>query len=254
MTGPDDEALSALLDGELDAAQAASLRRRMEREPSLAARFAALEAANRRVRRAYEGVAAEPVPERVRALLVETHAARNVAALPERRARLRFAPLPTALAASVALAIGVALGLLVAARAPSSNAGAALAAVGELARADPLFATLETAPSGAARDLGGGVSVEPRLTFRTREGGYCRRVDLARDGEAAVVLACRRGERWRVEAASFAQVAAPAGGEFRPATEAPSAVEAAIDAAIEGEPLSADAERALLAGGWPGAR
>jgi hypothetical protein len=79
-------------------------------------------------------------------------------------------------------------------------------------------------------------------------------VDLARDGDTAIVLACRRGGDWRIDAASFARAAAPAGGEFRPATEAPSAVEAAIDAAIEGDPLSADAERALLAGGWQGAR
>jgi hypothetical protein len=194
------------------------------------------------------------VPERVRALLGEAHGARNVAALPERRARLKFAPLPTALAASVALAVGVALGLLVASHRPSFEAGATLAAVGELAPADPLFAALETAPSGAERDLGGGVSAEPRLTFRTREGGYCRRVDLARDDEGALVLACRRGGGWRIEAASFARIDAPAGAEFRPATEAASAVEAAIDAAIEGDPLSADAERALLEGGWAGAR
>lgn len=254
--GPDDEALSALLDGELDGAEAASLRRRIDREPELAARFAALGAANDRVRGAYAGVAAEPVPERVRALLDESpRAVDSVVAFAARRERRRFASLSTAhlstaIAAGIALAVGIALGLLLAPRSP--GAAAALAAAGNVAPGDPLFAALETEPSGAARDVGARISAEPRLTFRTRDGGYCRRVDLTRERDAAIVLACRRDGGWRVEAASFARVDAAAGGEFRPATETPSAVEAAIDAAIEGEALSADAERALLAGGWPG--
>ncbi|HZF28005.1 MAG TPA: hypothetical protein VE907_02710 [Gammaproteobacteria bacterium] len=263
--GPDDEALSALLDGELDAAEAASLRRRIDREPELAARFAALEAANDRVRGAYAGVAAEPVPERVHALLDESpRAVDSVVAFAARRERRRFASLPTAhlsmahlstaIAAGIALAVGIALGLLLAPRSPAPGAAAALAAAGDVAPGDPLFAALETVPSGAARDVGARISAEPRLTFRTRDGGYCRRMDLTRERDAAVVLACRRDGGWRVEAASFARVDAAAAGEFRPATETPSAVEAAIDAAIEGEPLSADAERALLAGGWPGGR
>ena len=254
---PDDQALSALLDGELGAAEAASLRRRVEREPELAARFAALEAANHRVRAAYAGVAAEPLPERVRALLDESPgAADNVVEFAARREGRRFAPpiptarLSTAIAASIALAAGVALGLKLAPRSPAPGAAAALVAAGDVAPGDLLFAALESAPSGAARDLGARVSAEPRLTFRTRDGGYCRRVDLTRERDAAVVLACRRDGGWRVEAASFARVDSTAGGEFRPATETPSAVEAAIDAAIEGEPLSADAERALLSGGW----
>lgn len=262
--GPDDEALSALLDGALDAENAASLRKRIEREPELAARFAALEAANDRVRRAYAEVAAEPMPERVRALLDESRGSRNVVALSARPERRRFAlpptihwstaHLPTAIAAGIALAAGVAIGLLVASRAPAPGAAAALAAVGDVAPGDPLFAALETAPSGAARDLGARVSAEPRLTFLTHDGAYCRRVDLTRDRDAAAVLACRRDDGWRVEAASLDRLAAAPGGEFRPASEAPSAVEAAIDAAIEGEPLSADAERALLAGGWSAGR
>jgi len=263
--GPDDEALSALLDGELDAAEAASVRRRIDREPVLAARFAALEAANNRVRGAYAGAAAEPVPERVRALLGESPGAvDNVVEFAARRERRRFASLSTArlsmahlstaIAAGIALAVGIALGLVLAPHSPAPGSAAALAAAGDVAAGDPLFTALETAPSGAPRDLGAGVSAEPRLTFRTRDGGYCRRVDLTRERDAAVVLACRRDGAWRVDAASFARVDATVGGEFRPATETPSAVEAAIDAAIEGEPLSAEAERAVLAGGWPGGR
>ena len=66
----DDEALSALLDGSLPAEEAAALEKRLEREPQLAARFEAMQRADRAVRDAYRDVVDEPLPERVLDLLL----------------------------------------------------------------------------------------------------------------------------------------------------------------------------------------
>src|SRR5688572_32727798 len=108
----DDEALSALIDGTLPSDVAAALRARMTREPALAARFAAMERANRAVRDAYRDVVEEPLPERVLDLLRAPHEhADNVVALGARRSRrARPAWLPQAVAAGVALAVGLGLG------------------------------------------------------------------------------------------------------------------------------------------------
>jgi anti-sigma factor RsiW len=48
-TSRDDDALSALIDGALPSEEEAALRARLEREPALAARLAAMERANRAV-------------------------------------------------------------------------------------------------------------------------------------------------------------------------------------------------------------
>src|SRR5262245_38032287 len=108
-TSRDDDALSALIDGALSRDEAAALRARLEREPALAARLAAMQRANRAVHDAYHGVVDEPLPERVLDLLRAPQTrATNVVDLDARRARRALpAWLPQAAAAGVALAIGL---------------------------------------------------------------------------------------------------------------------------------------------------
>src|SRR6185436_3392245 len=104
----DDDALSALIDGALPSDEAAALRARMTRDPALAARFAAMERANRLVGDAYRDGVDEPLPERVLDLLraQQTHGG-NVVELADRRQRRALpAWVPRAAAAGVARAIG----------------------------------------------------------------------------------------------------------------------------------------------------
>lgn len=95
MSEDDDALLNALADGELDAASALALERRLEREPALAARLANLRALHAAIR---AKLPLEPAPDALR---------RRVAALAPAAAPRRPAPW-MALAAS--LALGAALG------------------------------------------------------------------------------------------------------------------------------------------------
>jgi hypothetical protein len=247
--GADGEALSALLDGALTAAEAAQLKQRIAHDSALAARFAELERADTAVRDAYRDVVDEPLPRDVLALLAADRPARG--GVVELGARGRPKPrmlLPLALAAGVALAVGVALGVLVAPRAPVS--GALVAGAGPVDRASTLHAVLESQPSGSRRELDAGVTAEPRLTFATAAGDYCREIDVVSSRGTTTSLACRRGDGWQIEVAAFTAGAADGGGVYRPAAGPQSAVEDAIDSSISGDPLDAEAERAAIARGW----
>ena len=63
------------------------------------------------------------------------------------------------------------------------------------------------------------------------------------------MLACRRDGGWRIAHASYAAATAP-DGVYRPASGPSPAIDAAIDELIDGVPLEAEAERALMSRGW----
>ncbi|WP_258072003.1 hypothetical protein [Xanthomonas arboricola] len=85
------------------------------------------------------------------------------------------------------------------------------------------------------------------LTFRAHDGRYCRSF-LLESGSAG--LACRLGQRWRVELVSPLQHPADE-GELRMASSTlPATLAHAIDARIDGEALDADGERVARAQQW----
>ena len=248
-TNRDDDALSALIDGVLPSDEAAELRARLERDPALAARLAAMERANRAVRDAYRGVVDEPLPERVLDLLraPQTRAS-NVVDLDARRARRALpAWLPQAAAAGIALAIGLGLGFGLGQRSEQSPSAGLLASTGPVAPGSALHELLESVPSGEARALDG-TTAEARFTFRTQGGDWCRELAVSSNAARNAAVACRRDGGWRVE---LVGIEAAAGEVYRPA-DGDSPVREAVDALIDGEPLEPDAERALVERGWAG--
>jgi hypothetical protein len=236
----DDEALSALLDGALSREEAEALRRRLATEPALAARFEELRRVDEAVRGAYAGVAEEPVPRRIVDLVRE-----GAPVVPLRR-----------FAWPVAAAAGLAAGFLIAFLA--LRGGAPLGPPGLLAdrgvveKHSRLHAVLESLPSGETRELGKAWSATPRMTFRSREGLACRRVDLAGAGGSVDAVVCRRDGVWRAELLGYT-AAQKAGGDglYHPATGgAPSRVDDAINAMVQGSPLGRDDERDWMRRGW----
>lgn len=261
----DDELLSAYLDGELPAEREAEIERRLETDVAFALRLERLSQADAALRDAYAPTADEPMPQAVLDM-IGAHAAKapvggrdvsrseTVVDLNARRHTREPGtfPWPLAIAASVTLAIGTMLGLLVAPQDGGPEAGL-LASTGGVARDSALHATLETLPSGAMREIAAGLAVTPVLSFESRDGNYCRELAIAGANGSGAAVACRREQGWQVEALSFAAGAAPGGqpgGEFRPAGRPDSVIDTAVDERIAGDPLDPVAEATLIERGW----
>jgi hypothetical protein len=238
-----DEMLMAYADGELDLVARAEIEAAMARDPKVAAAVERHRALASRVRSAYGGVLEEPVPEKLASLVAGPGAAPVVELAAMRTVRdARAMPggwrLPqwAALAASVAIGLFVGLLLMRGPAAPYEETAAGLVARGELDEA------LTTRLASSADDA----DVRVGISFRDREGGYCRTFHMHRDAPLAG-LACRSGEEWKLEVLATAPAHR---GELRPAAAMPMAVLHAVDAAIEGEPLDAAAESAARDAGW----
>lgn len=230
----DEEKLMAFADGELHEAEREAVERALADDPRLRETLAE----QRRLRTALSGrygpVAAEPVPERLLAMLGASQP-ENVASLSDARERRRFQR-PTGrnfAAIAATLAVGILAGQLVPRGSdPFAVEEGVLVADGSLAAA--LETQLASAQSAdAATRIG--------VTFADHQGRACRTFDSA----AASGLACREGEQWAVLVTSAPQ---RQGGEYRQAGSSP--VLEAAQGMMVGAPLDAAAERAALAAGW----
>lgn len=242
-----DEILSAFIDGELPAEEMAEVRREVETNASLAARVEALKKADRVVAGAYRAIADEPLPQGVLDLLAaDSRAANsNVVALSRRRAGGSARYWPAALAASLALAAGVGLGL-------QFSAGGALIA-GTVEKGNPLYAALETTPSAGTARIGGrhGATFTPVPSFRSQAGDFCREFSLSSGDRANRAVACRGEDAWTVE---FAVAAAPQATDSGAYSTASSGLNAAFDSFVDdliaNEPFAPEEEAALIEAGW----
>ena len=238
----DDETVMAYVDGELEPPARAALEAALAGDPQLALRVEAQRALRARLQRACASVLDEPVPER---LLSAARGARAPATvLPLVRAPQ---PVPrwswpqwSAIAAS--LVVGTLFGplLLRSSAGPVTARDGRLLAAGALAQALSQQLASTQAPDAAVR-IG--------LSFRSRDGAYCRSFLLPAPSPLAGV-ACREPDAWRLQVLAAAAPGAAASG-YRPAAAAmPAAVTQAVDALIAGEPLDAAAEAAARSRAW----
>ncbi len=236
-----DETLMAYADGELDLVTRAEVESAMAVDPEVARAVERHRAMAIKVRGAYAGVLEEPVPERL-AALVANPAPAQVVDLAARRDERRMAPgrlsLPTWAALAASVAVGLFIGILVTRSnsAPYEAVDGALVARGELDSA--LNTQLAAAPSASGVSIG--------ISFRDRDGDYCRTFHLQRDVSVSG-LACRSGKAWRLQVLAAVPSAE---GEVRPAAAMPIPVLHAVDAAIDGEPLDPAGEAAARDAGW----
>jgi hypothetical protein len=240
-----DETLMAYADGELDGPTHAAVEAAQAADPELARRIAQHQALRSRLRRAFDPVLAEPLPEQLLASARGAAAASppdNVVPLKRRFTMRASWPQWSAIAAS--LLLGTLLGPWLM-RAPQvgplvAHEGTVLAS-GALARA--LSEQLASnQPPGAPVQIG--------VSFRSRGGEYCRTFVL-HDKSALAGLACRERGAWRLEALAAGEPAPAGTGEYRAAATAlPPVVASALDALIAGEPLDARAEAAARARAW----
>jgi hypothetical protein len=216
----------------------------MARDPEVARAVERHRTVASQIRSAYDGVLEEPVPDRL-AQLVADREANRVTELAARRARQaergrRAVPEWAALAASVA--VGLFVGVMIARgpAAPFDEMDGKLIARGAL---DEALSSQLAAVSGES-----GVAIG--ISFKDRDGGYCRSFYMHRDAPLAG-LACRSGKAWQLEVLASAP---PQLGDVRPASAMPLSVLHAVDATIDGEPLDAAAEAVARDAGWRNAR
>lgn len=223
--------IAAFVDGELDDLTARRIEREAASDAVLAAEIERHRALKARLAAHYAPITEEPVPDRLRALLAGVAVVDT--SLADRRAarRVRFAPMHwAALAAS--LVLGVSIGMQ-----PWRPAAPVVADQHGVFAAGALAMTLDeqlaaSQPTEAA--------VRVALSFRDREGRYCRSF------EGAVIdgIGCREGERWRLEAMRRGEVR----GQFRQAGSGEVAEIAST--MMIGDPLDANAERDARDAGW----
>ncbi|GAC1453332.1 MAG: anti-sigma factor [Steroidobacteraceae bacterium] len=241
-----DETVMAYADGELDEATRAAVELAMVGDPDLARRVARERGLRAQLRREFDPTLAEPVPERLLAAARGGSAAKpdtdNVITLKRRPVRQWAWPQWGAIAASLVL------GVLIAPLLRREPAHETLAMRdGKLMVSGALRAALteqlaSTQPAPAPVRVG--------LSFRSRNGDYCRTFTLHEQGAVAGV-ACRDRDSWRIEALAATRPASSGSGEYQPAASAmPAGVERAVSELIVGEPLDAKAEAAARDSGW----
>ena len=225
-----DEMLIAYLDGELDEAGTAAVDIALAADAALVDRLEAHVALAKRVRAAYAPVVDEPVPDRLAALIRPAEG--KVVELAARRR-----PSPTYVwwgAVAASLVVGVMLVGREFTGPFGEPIGQDMRAHGRLAKA------LTVQASGPGKG-----DIEIGLTFKDRDGRYCRTFAVDRTSG----LACRTDGAWKVEVA--AERPAAGAGEFRQAASATAApVLEKVDDLIAGEALDADQERGAMKAGW----
>lgn len=238
-----DEELVAYADGELAEPERRAIAEAAQRDAALARRIAAFVDTRRALQDAFGGALREPVPARLLDLLAAPAEARDAGRVVPLPRRPRSAPrwMPMALAASLALAVGLYAGL-------SLRPGVPGGVIEGLPAADTLALALETRASGvplAGESLGVRYEVVPLASLQTAAGAYCREFESRSGATRLRGLACREsGSRWAPQAlARLDDTIAPADPGYAPASAGAPDLTASIGAARRLTP--AEEERAL---------
>lgn len=240
-----DEIVMAYVDGELDESVRAAVDAALATDPELAQRIARQRTLRERLRREFDPVLQEQIPERLLAAAQSRSArARPAGAIPLRQRPTRLWSWPQWSAMAASLIIGVLIAPLLWRRPVETPLGmrdGQLLATGTLARA----LSEQLASNQAA-----GAPVHIGVSFLSRDGSYCRTFVL-HEKSALAGLACYQQGGWRLQAAAAtADLSSAPGGYQTAASSLPSAIEQVVSQLIVGEPLDASAETAARAKGW----
>ncbi|MBY0423333.1 MAG: hypothetical protein K2Q06_13580 [Parvularculaceae bacterium] len=222
-----DEQLSAFMDGELGADEAAAVRRAVDADAGLAARLERLRAADLSFQRTVRVAGDAPLSPGLAAFV-----GGGAESAPQHRRWLA----PFAMAAS--LAVGAVGGAQL-----ESGRGAEAFGVGRLAESSPIARALASTPGGADARIAG-ATLTPITTFRTESGGLCREFRLERGGDAMRSVACRSAGGWTTEV-TMRDASSHHG--YRPAASNTGPIDDFVDSRIVGDPLVGEDERAALA-------
>jgi hypothetical protein len=246
-----DELLVAYVDDELDDAQREMVRSVLDTSPALCRRAEEMRLSRDLLREAFPLQPNATLPSSLEAAasrLAEACAGPSTHRAPPVRVQNAR---KYAVAAAVVLSMTAAAGWL----AWRVGGGPTREPVTELMQIGPgtaLNGVLETAPSAQVINVPAeGAAVRAVLTFRAKDGRYCREFEILAGSGGSTGIACRDDGAWRAEVLLSAAAAptdsnyyAPAGGSDEPA------VAEVAEHLMQGDPLSAQEEAHLLASGW----
>lgn len=251
-TTADEALLNAYLDGALPPDEMREFEARLAADARLADRLGALRSADERLRKEARRIDGEPMSASLSALISQLKAEiaagePAVVSFPFLRRGVRFVAEHRAIAASLAALAGAFMLQVVLSDSPSmwSRDGRILAS-SDVGRA------LDARLSGDPAMLRTGARFSARMSFRSRNGEFCRVFEILGAGADSQNVACRDDRGWRL-----ALVSSPSAASERPAgvyTTASAAsnpvLEAYLDDAMEGEPMGREAEAEAIANGW----
>ncbi|NCQ24785.1 MAG: hypothetical protein COW54_04800 [Rhodobacteraceae bacterium CG17_big_fil_post_rev_8_21_14_2_50_63_15] len=238
----DDEALMALADGEITGPQADLLHARIAADAATEARYRMFVETARLARQIAlndpEAAVSQDLVARVRAMgeasvrpNSETRGVPNVVQL---RPSYSATWQPMALAASLALVVGVGAGLFMG-NSPSGQENPVLSAA--------VIEQLEIIPSGREVALADGRGLTVVSSFEDAAGRFCREYEtVSPEAGGYVAVACRGSSAWDLR---FAMATGEESQDYSPASSL-DALDAFFVAAGAGEPMSLEAEVAYL--------
>lgn len=246
-----DQKLSAYIDGELSPGEIAEINKALQSDPEIAVRLEHLKCPDALIAAAYSEIDDEPMPDGVMDLLRETNdvesADENVVQFAPKPVIKSPAPWITPLAASVALAIGVGVGMQIASDHTRGNGQFVVAGV--IDPSNPLYAALEATPSGVTAETETG-ALTPVLTFRSVDERYCREFSISKDDQVSHAVACRTDAGWETRFAAFGSAAVRNNGQYSTASSSDEDNFATfVSTMMANDAFSQSEEKALL-GRW----
>jgi len=234
-----DEQLSAFLDQELSDKEMTQIREALSVDPDLADRLAELAVTDELVRAHASAIDSVPMPDSITRLLKPAKVVELSLWRPWWRRTHQRITEHAALAASVALMLGLGFGYLIPTDAPAGSA-------------DPdwprLAAYLETAPSGTSFKVTADTQLVNRFSFVDRQDTYCRQFTLQSASTASENVACRVNGGWElIASAQTSRVYNQA--EYTLASGA-ALLDSTLDAMMSDQALSLDEESALIRQRW----
>jgi hypothetical protein len=238
------EDVYAYVDGELDAAARAAFEARLAQDPALSQALLREQRLRHTLADTFAPVLDEPLPDRLTTLLQPTATVASLDTARERR-HAAASRRKTSWSDLGGLAASLLLGTLLAYQFLPPAAGPAVD--GSLLAQGSLKQALDQQLSGQTAG-----AVTPGLSFVAKGGAYCRSFTTQGSGASSAGLACRDGNRWRLQQmqALPAEPAAAAGQYRQAATALPPALLQSIDELRQGDLLDAAAEAQARAGGW----
>ncbi|WP_321393591.1 hypothetical protein [Emcibacter sp.] len=266
----DDKILTAYLDSELGAEEMSKVAEQVENNPELARQLEQMHQTDKILGQAYREIDDRPVPDSILKMLeafpeeqaetADTPRSLTDTVVPFKQKQPSFSKTPfwqMAVAASIALVIGVGIGRSFLTQGPSPQEQAtdfAEITSGIIRPGNALYAALEEQPSTVpfTAENDEETVITPILTFQSADDKYCREFTVTSPRSGTRNVACRHDGEWVVEIAiATGGHTLETAGDYQTATGITgSAIDDVIAGLIKGEALDTEQEARVIKQHW----